>query len=573
MQRDNALIFVCIAFIAMVYKLIITNMNNMKIRTLSLLIAILATTGLMARNNSAPRIVSIINFIRQLEPRDANITENVLYETVHQQVELLKKYDLRGTFLLQYDALLNPRYQALLKKEIQRGSEVGGWWEITQPHVEAAGLKWRGRYPWDWHADVGFATGYTPAEREKLVDVYMEKFKEVFGKYPASIGSWFIDAHTLAYMYDKYGIVASCNCKDQYGTDGYTLWGGYWNQAYYPSRLNGYMPAQTREGQIPVPVFRMLGSDPIYQYDTGLGHTIQGVITLEPVYGSAGGSETWVRRFFKSIFEDPCIGFNYTQAGQENSFTWNGMGKGLEMQFPIIDSLYRAGDIRVETLEESGRWFKQRYAVTPPTSVTALTDTYDNGNRTVWFNSRFYRTNLLWNDRNIRFRDLHLFDERVESDYLKQRGTSNQCVYTTCPVMDGFLWSTPDEYAAIRFYTVQQGKEEEIALQDVAVTTVKDKAMKVRVTARNGSVYTVTLAEKGFEVTSDSPTPWLLRLDVAAGKELPLAASGQVLRGEAKGIPYGIVCRKGSIEQQGNSVILKPQNNRLKIDCSARDVK
>lgn len=28
------------------------------------------------------------------------------------------------------------------------------------------------------------------------------------------------------------------------------------------------MPAQTREGQIPVPVFRMLGSDPIYQYGT-----------------------------------------------------------------------------------------------------------------------------------------------------------------------------------------------------------------------------------------------------------------------------------------------------------------
>ena len=28
------------------------------------------------------------------------------------------------------------------------------------------------------------------------------------------------------------------------GTDGYTLWGGYWNQAYYPSRLNSYMPAQ-----------------------------------------------------------------------------------------------------------------------------------------------------------------------------------------------------------------------------------------------------------------------------------------------------------------------------------------
>lgn len=531
-------------------------------------------TNVTAKNTPSPRIVNIINFIRQLEPRDSKISEEVLYETVHKQVELLKKYNMRGTFLLQYDALINPRYQSLLKEEVRRGTEVGGWWEITQPHVEAAGLEWRGRYPWDWHADVGFATGYIPEEREKLVDVYMEKFKEIFGKYPASIGSWFIDAHTLEYMHEKYGIVASCNCKDQYGTDGYTLWGGYWNQAYYPSRLNGYMPAQTQEGQIPVPVFRMLGSDPIYQYDTGLGHSIQGVITLEPVYGDAGGSEKWVRRFFKSIFEDPCIGFNYTQAGQENSFTWAGMEKGLEMQFPILDSLIQTGDIRIETLEESGRWFKKKYPVTPPTSVTALTDTYDNGNRTVWFNSRFYRTNLLWNDRSIRFRDIQLFDERIESDYLKQRGTSNQCVYTTCSILDGFLWSTPDEYAAIRFYTITDGVEKEVTLKNVEVKAIKDKKMQLHCVATDQSVYTINLSEKQIEIKGKTPHTWMLKLGVATGKTLPLKVKGDdSLTGELKGIPYGIVCLKGNMKQSGNTVFLNPENNRLVVDCSFRNFK
>lgn len=541
--------------------------------SIMILLFLVVTNG-TAKNNLSPRIVNIINFIRQLEPRDSKISEEVLYETVYKQVELLKKYNMRGTFLLQYDALINPRYQSLLKEEMKRGTEVGGWWEITQPHVEAAGLEWRGRYPWDWHADVGFATGYMPEEREKLVDVYMEKFREIFGKYPASIGSWFIDAHTLRYMHEKYGIVASCNCKDQYGTDGYTLWGGYWNQAYYPSRLNGYMPAQTQEGQISVPVFRMLGSDPIYQYDTGLGHSIQGVITLEPVYGDAGGSEKWVRRFFKSIFEDPCIGFNYTQAGQENSFTWAGMGKGLEMQFPILDSLVQTGDIRIETLEESGRWFKKKYPVTPPTSVTVLTDTYDNGNRTVWFNSRFYRTNLLWNDRAIRFRDIQLFDERIESDYLKQRGTSNQCVYTTCPILDGFLWSTPDEYADIRFYTIIGGVEKEVTLKNVEVKTVKDKKMQLHCVAADQSVYVISLSEKQIEIKGKTPHTWMLKLGVATGKNLPLKVKGDdSLTGELKGVPYGIVCLKGNMKQSGNTVLLNPENNRLVVDCSFRNFK
>ena len=74
--------------------------------SITILLFLVVTNG-TAKNNHPPRIVNIINFIRQLEPRDNNITENVLYETVCEQVKLLKKYNMRGTFLLQYDALIN----------------------------------------------------------------------------------------------------------------------------------------------------------------------------------------------------------------------------------------------------------------------------------------------------------------------------------------------------------------------------------------------------------------------------------------------------------------------------------
>jgi hypothetical protein len=43
----------------------------------------------------------------------------------------------------------------------------------------------------------------------------MADFKNIFGEYPASVGSWFIDARTMNYLYDKCKITASCNCKDQ----------------------------------------------------------------------------------------------------------------------------------------------------------------------------------------------------------------------------------------------------------------------------------------------------------------------------------------------------------------------
>src|SRR3982751_6857214 len=96
---------------------------------------------------SHPKIVNIVNFIRLLEPRDSAITENVLYETVVKQVGILKQYHLKGTFLLQYDALMDSRYQKLLSSLPKDEFEIGAWWEIPQPLVEHAGLQWRGRYP------------------------------------------------------------------------------------------------------------------------------------------------------------------------------------------------------------------------------------------------------------------------------------------------------------------------------------------------------------------------------------------------------------------------------------------
>src|SRR5436190_16008261 len=189
----------------------------------------------------------------------------------------------------------------------------------------------------------------------------MNDFKKIFGYYPKSVGSWFIDAHTLNYLYQKYKIVASCNCKDQWGTDGYTLWGGYWNQAYYPSRRNMFIPAQHAAEQINVPIFRMLGSDPIYQFDAGFyddtatGETTrsQSVVTLEPVYQGGGGSPEWVRWFFDTMTRSPSLAFAYAQVGQENSFGWPRMKAGYEDQVALLAELVARGEWRVETLETS----------------------------------------------------------------------------------------------------------------------------------------------------------------------------------------------------------------------------
>jgi hypothetical protein len=391
---------------------------------------------------TAPRIVNIYNFVRNSDSRMAD-SEAVLFDATRRQIELLKKASLPATWALQYDALINPRYQKLFKDQLGTNDEIAAWWEIPRPLVEKAGLKWRGRFDWDWAANVGFSPGYTPEERRKLVDVYMADFKALFGYYPRTAGSWFIDEVTLAYMAGRYGLVASCNCKDQVGTDGYTLWGGYWNQAYYPSRLNAYMPAQTQAGQIDVPIFRMLGSDPIYQH----GPT-PGMFTLEPVYPAAGGSADWVAWFMNNLIRQPCLAFAYTQAGQENSFGWDAMKTGLTLQVALLARQAKAGEIQVETLARAGEWFHRHYSLTPPTAVVALDDWKHQNRKTVWYDSRFYRVNFLWKNGVFFIRDLHCFDESLVSPTHDTALPTTSLAYGTLPIMDVALWSGSGTNAA-----------------------------------------------------------------------------------------------------------------------------
>lgn len=556
-----------------------------KTKTLFLILTLAAATatacartvGVTGTDNQ-PRIINIVNFIRQTDYRVED-SDRKLYETVCRQVELVNRYDLPATFLLEYDALINPLYQKLLKTELRNGAEIGAWWELTQPHIEAAGLKWRGEHPWVSHANIAFSTGYTKEERERLVDVYMRKFKDVFGTYPKSVGSWYIDAHTLAYMHDRYGIEASCNCKDQIGTDGYTLWGGYWNQAYYPSRLNAYMPAQTGAGQIPVPVFRMLGSDPIYQYDDGLGNERQGVISLEPVYKHAGMNRKWVDYFFDALTDGPCLAFGYAQAGQENSFTWDNMREGLEMQMPLIDSLRRAGKVRVETLGESGRWFRKRFPLTPATAVTTVSDVRGEGNKTVWYDSRYYRANLLWEKGRFRFRDIHLFDERFKSEYLDTPGTGSQFLFYTLPFVDGFMWSKGEDRAGLSLVrTGSDGHAEELRLDSPEVKERGRSVLEVRGNDQYGDTFRITLHDDRIEVSSpdaDKDVAWALQLHAAPGTELPFTdVGGKSANAVFRGHTYSVTCSEGRFEKaaEGDSHVLRiiPDNGKITIDCAVR---
>ncbi|WP_197527750.1 hypothetical protein [Posidoniimonas polymericola] len=493
----------------------------------------------------APRIVTIYNFIRNEDYRLRD-SEEVLLGATRRQVELFGKHELPVTWALQYDALINPKYQQLLKQHAGPNDEIAAWWELPRPLIEAAGIAWRGDHDWVSTANIAFSPGYTPAERRKIADAYMAKFKEVFGYYPRSVGAWYIDEVTLAYLSEEYGIVASCNCKDQIGTDGYTLWGGYWNQAYYPSRLNAYMPAQHAGAQINVPVFRMLGSDPIYQYGRA-----PSITSLEPVYSHAGGSAKWVDWFLDALTTGPPLAFAYTQAGQENSFGWDAMGSGLEMQAERIAGLARSGKIRVETLAESGEWFRERFPVTPPTAFVCLDDWREEGRRSAWFNSRFYRVNLYWDRDRLSIRDLHLFDETRASTVHDKRLLENTLTCATLPIVEGRppLAKNADPAGALPVAIDPAGAATPLLVDGPpAVTQRGDTRLAVEQRLAVGGTLKITCSEDRLVLIasgkSDQPRSWAL--DIVGQEQTPAEVTSSVIGFHSPSGNYRLELEPGS---------------------------
>lgn len=421
--------------------------------------------------NKYKNIVNIINFLRGMGSQTDNID---LLEPITENIKLLKELNLKSTFLVQYDVMDSEEMVSALKGAGDL-FEIGGWLEIVEPLATSAGEKWRGRQHWDYHANVDFPIGYTPDVRRKIVDRFMERFYEVFGKYPKSMGAWLIDSITLDYLKEKYNIEAACICRDQYGTDGYNFWGGYYSQGYYPAKRNMLCPAQTKEQQIELPVFRMLGSDPIHQYDSGLigedgkikPSAWQKVITMEPAYPLYGGNPEWSDWFFRNNYSGNNLGFAYTQIGQENSFGWPRVETGLRAQYMMAKKMADEGTVSVESLSESGKWFKSEFEYSPTCSLPFGDDWSDKKAQSYWYYSRFYRTDIYVEDKRFWLRDLHIFDENYAERYFEDIERSNCSLYDTLPVMDGYRFSKED-FRAGGYFKTSNGKE--ICVNSVSAT-------------------------------------------------------------------------------------------------------
>lgn len=394
------------------------------------------------------KIANIMNFVRSFEPRYPELEEKMVVAT-REQLKMVNELHLDATFLLQYDALRDERYLEIFKSAGDN-VELGLWYEIVEPLTTDVGMKYRSKmgYRWDWNIDPGYPMAYEPREREILIDRAMQTFRETFGYYPRTVGSWAIDTHTMNYLVDRYQLDAICICRDQVNTDAYTLIGGYFNGMYYPSCHNVFTPAQSGEAQVDVAVIRLLGPDPIHNYDSkklmseewksiknkGLEEPLANVFTLEPAC-KAGCDPVAVNWFFDTLLGDRCLSQGYVQIGQENSFAMFDIVNPVRHQ---AEALIARDDVRIMKMCDAARYFRRHFDRTPAAAVTALKNWDSVDCQSVVYSSAGYTANILRRDGTVAIRYWYLFDERIEDKYLSAKCASFDCVYENMPIVDTY---------------------------------------------------------------------------------------------------------------------------------------
>src|SRR3989344_8228028 len=406
---------------------------------------ILPATSLAASN----QVITIVNPIRGSDffgLENTRPSENVI-----RQWQVIKSYNLAATWLLRPDALENSEVLNLVKT-FPQNQELGLFMEVTPSWANMAAVNYHSGSNWHSAGSV-FLTGYEVSERRKLIDAAFNKFKAEFGYFPKSVGALWVDAGSLSYMQEKYGIVANMDVADQYSTDNYSVWGQYFSTPFYPSKRNALVPASGPDRKVGVVTIQWATRDPYNSYGNGVLDSTYSVQAND--YANLKYHNLTIDYFNKllSIYLDnPNSTFGQVTVGLENDFSWNQFGEEFENQ---IQSVANRGT-RILTMSQAARFYKQLFPEVTPPQIIFAEDPLGSTNKVLWYQNLGYRVGWFQTARGSLIRDLRLYRDSQDEPCLEKSCTSlNLAMMETHSI---------DEVTYDNAWVIDEGKISEVRL-------------------------------------------------------------------------------------------------------------
>ncbi len=359
-------------------------------------------------------------------------------ETPKEQYKLLQDRNLPATWLIRYDAFLDPEIVSFLQG-LNQNQEIGLFLEITPSLTSAAGVKYNESANWHYAKSV-LTIGYSPEDRIKLVDAAVTKYQELFkDKKLKSVGAWWIDVPTLNYLREKYQIEANLIVADQHTTDQYQVWGQYWSTPYYPSKFNALMPAENKDQQLGMVTMQWATRDPFNAYGPGVRESTFSVQANDYMLHGLG-----IDYFQKLLAIYP-----QTTVGLENDFGWAQFGAEYGAQLKTLADWRDQGKLRVLSMADYAMGYQQKYGQNTPKMVINADDPLGTGQKVVWANFPKYRAGIFVTNTGVMIRDFRAYNSTAEEDCAKE-------VCQTLDLSKVFL-NALDEVSSGKSYSIDQG--------------------------------------------------------------------------------------------------------------------
>lgn len=355
---------------------------------------------------SSEEFVTIVNPVRI-----SSYTKNPK-ASVTSQYEIVKKYSLPATWLLTYDVLENEELLNVFKSMDER-QEFGVLLEITPKLAKVAGVPYHKTGFWH-HATSVFLSGYTQEERRQLIDAVFRKFKERFGYLPSSIGSWWSDAFSLTYMSKKYGITANLGLADQYSTDGYQVWGGFWQAPFYPSKFHAGIPAQSQEVKLDIVTIQWAPRDPLNGYKNSLYSTQDYSISR------IGLTTEYFEKLIRFYAKKTKNSFGQITVGLEGDLDPESYQGEFANQLALISKMAESGDVSLSTMSDFALWYRKNFPMLSPSTFFESNDLLGKEKiKIFWYQSPSYRAGILYDEttQKTKMFDFRSYHKDLEEPY------------------------------------------------------------------------------------------------------------------------------------------------------------
>lgn len=355
---------------------------------------------------TAPHQTVIINQIRGTECCDAGSTQNLT-----QQIENLEKHNLPATFVVRYDTLADQSFITILQN-LNSTFEIGGFLEITPSLASNAQVTYQGNEESWYEAQNAYLIGYSQTDRQKIIDTYMTKFQEIFGYYPKTTTAWMIDAWSLQYLKQKYGVIVNQITREQIGTDSYSLYGGPPHYPYWPSHNWALMPTTASSGQMPL-IVRQTITDPVQNY----GDTTSS-FTSQPNDYMLGDADI---NYFSYLFaqaHNQLDQSTFALLGLENSMPQEANQEFFK-QLEIVSQWQQQPQNQVVTSQEYAQHFTSSY----PQVYYGYTQN-NQQDAAWWITTPNYRIRIRLSNQQLYISDLRVYSEQFEDPYFEQQAAT-----------------------------------------------------------------------------------------------------------------------------------------------------